>query len=165
MAYLDDLIGELKTVAGTVVALPVPGAGQTNTFAVMQGINQNFVNAINSTKVLLPCLVIEIGEFNPELDFGLDNWGQNRIPCTIHYVAQLAGDSGTQAGVDAQARKIALYIDDPANSFSTFGAYESGMVASDLNSAINEALLAVSKVNVISSCVKWDPGFLVNFLP
>lgn len=164
MAYLDDLGTELKTVVATVVDLPPPGPNQINTFTVMQGMNRNFVTSINDQEIILPCIVVEIGTFVPELEFGMDNWAQNRIPVSIHYIAQLAGVNGTQGLVDEQARNIVTFIDNPANSFSFFSnAVESGEVMSDLSAAINEALFAVSRVNVISSCAKWMPGFLINF--
>ena len=164
MTYLDNLIGELKTIGATVAALPTPGSGEANTYSVVQGMNKNFVEEINEGTVLWPLIVVELGKFEPELEFGIDNWGQNRIPTRIHYVAQLAGVNGTQGDVDEVGRNIVNFIDNPANSpFQYFGAYESGEVISDLGNPIMDALFAVSKVNIVSSTSTWLPGFLVTW--
>lgn len=165
MAYLKDLFTELESVAADAVGLRIPPTpNKRNRFTEMQGVVKNFVTAVNNQQYSLPLIVVQVGKEMADLEFGLDNWAQKRIPVTIYYVSALGVDvGGSQDNVDDQARKIMLAIDNPANVFETFGAFESGEVYSDLDNPINKALLADSKVPIISAFVRWNPGFLVNF--
>lgn len=163
MAYLNDLIAELEAVTARATSLPDAQPGRRNRFSVMQGVTKNFVTAINNGQYSLPLIVIDVGKFNSDLEFGLDNWAQKRIPVTIFYVAALGGPTGSQDYVNEQMINLMLAIDNPANQFENFGAFESGDLSSDLDNPVNRALLADSKVSIISAHVRWNPGFLVNF--
>jgi hypothetical protein len=163
--YLDDLIAEVFGIVVEVFGLAVPPTGSRNTFTQMQGMNHNFVTGINNGKYVLPLAVVQLGTFAYDEDWAFDRWGQDRLPVVVHYVSTLGSDTGTQAQVDAQARAFVSFIDDPVNlPFANFWPADmAGTVRSDLSNEINDALLAVSEVNVISASAVWFPGWMIDF--
>ena len=165
MAQLQDIANELQTVITTAVSLPAPVAGTINFYTSIQATKKSIVNQLIANKVSLPCVVLRLGKFAVEADFGLDTWSQKRLPVTVHYFTQWGGTNGDQDYVNSQITNISNLIDAPGLTFSTFQALESAELDSDIDEDINAALLASSQVQIVSASASWVPGFMVNTGP
>lgn len=164
-AYQAELIAEVKATVAAAIDLTEAPAGTMNILTAVQAAQRSFINELIDERLQCPLVIIELGRFTGEKDRGVDSWGMKRIPVTIHVVTRVGGEGGTQEWCFGQAMNICMAIDDPSKSFNTFEVEELGDVNSGHDAPINIALLSDGQAGVISACVTWSPGWLVNFTP
>ena len=163
MAILDTLESAIRPVVASAVSLANPPSGSYNFFTSMTGITQNFTSQISRGNILLPCVVLEIGDFMPDTDFGIANLTSKRMPITIHYIAELGGTDGGQSGVMDQAFNIGLAFDiNP--TWTYWEIIEPCTVLSNVDAAINAPLAGASRKSLVSASASWNPGWQVNFV-
>jgi len=161
MALLADLIDELTEFIRTALSLDAPSTpGHTNFLTSIQAAKKSFVEEVKAGTVELPCVVLEIGDFTPDNDYGSHN-DFSRAPVTIHIIRPW-GPGGNQRSVYEDAEAIKNGIDRPHVPFTNFLPRERGRVLTDADSPVNAALFVEAKANIVSSCVQWAPGFLVG---
>ena len=163
MGILQDIVSEIQTNIVAATGLITPPSGGTNFFTAVNGLSQNFLNALAKSNVLLPCVVLEIGDFSPDTEYGVGDVLCKRLQVTAHYIAKVAAQDGTQDGVCEQAINIGVQFDVVGQPFSTFQVIEPCTIISNIDSAINAPLAGVSKVSVVSAQASWTPGFQVQF--
>jgi hypothetical protein len=104
-----------------------------------------------------------VGKFTAELEMGIDNWAQKRMPVHLFCVAQWGGTNGSQDWVNGQVTAVGNHIDNPENVIPWIGnCNESCEIDSDITADINHSLLGSSKTQIVSAYCKWEPGFFIN---
>ena len=164
MGLLTDLIAELKATIIAAVDLPDAPSGSLNFLTTIQGTKKNFVEQVAKGRIVLPCVVLGIGDFKeaPASDGGMNTVGYRCAPITVHYISQWAGTNGVQDTSYDQIYNVKNAIDSRPSTFTTFFRIEEGVILSDVDSPVNSSLLASSEVQIVSSALEYMPGLRVQ---
>lgn len=114
-----------------------------------------------------PYVVVHIGDFANEPDFGMANQPM-RAPVIVHYLTVRGPNSGDgkmmqQTDLHAKMEALRAAIDGPTLR-STFARIEIGQVSTSEAAPVNSKLAAESKTQIIAGALSYSPGLLVNFV-
>lgn len=156
-AWFDDFETELKSTASTAVSLPAPTGGMRNVYTSVQAMRESFIENIRNSRISVPCILISFGNVDPA-DLSMNDAEQGRALVDIYYVSAISQNDAVK-----NARLIKGAIENPATQFSTFSPIESGRVSSNVDLALNLALITAAKaLSLSTACVKYAPGLLVQ---
>ena len=159
MSIFQPVLSEIVTKASTALGItPVPGQ---NWFTDVQQLRKSVVEQIKDGRITLPAMLIGIGTGTVDQDFGITNYGTKRYPLEIHYIAQLGATTGNQGAIHDLLVALCLSFDGLSNP-TTFQVIEPGEIMTGSDSALNLSLAANSEVQIISGCVRWQPGIQVD---
>lgn len=162
MALLATIIAEIKTNAIAAVSLPTPPTGVQNWYTSIGAISQEFTQNIEKGKTSFPCVILSIGDFMADTDYGIGDVLTKRMPVTLYYIAQKAGTNGNQDSVSSEVANIMIAFDDPSVPFNSFFVIEPGSIISNVDGSITSAVQKTAKNQVVAASVSWSPGFQVN---
>lgn len=158
---LKDVIDELKALVRASFELPDPEPETYNVLTSIQAASFSFVEAVKAGEIVLPCVVIEVGDLERDEDWGPTNQFLKRAPVSFYYLRN-RGSSGNQKDLADPMARFIVAIDDGDAEFNTFQVIETGTLQSDVDCPINTALFGESNVSLLASRGYWTPGFLVD---
>lgn len=155
---ITDAVAEIKAMVIAATGLPDPPDGSVNMFTAVQGLTKSFIEQIRaaSPRISLPCVVIDIGEFNQDTGVSVNSLGDAIGPTRIFYIDEWG--PGSQDSTFEMAQAIKASVDSPTAFFETFQRREEGQILSGIDAPINAELLGDSGANVVCSAVVWRPG-------
>jgi hypothetical protein len=161
MPSLGDIIDELTAHVRTVLSLPAPTTpGHRNLLTSIQAADLSFLESVVAGTVETPCVVIEIGDFEDDTGFGVEN-DLSRMPVSFHLIARW-GPSGNQRTIHASLMTLKRSFDAPTVMFETFERIERGSVRTGTSNPVNEELFVKAKGDLIAGCLDYAPGFQVD---
>lgn len=160
---IGDVIDELVTYARTKLSLAAPVAGKFNILTSVNASQRSFLEEVKDAVITLPCLVIEIGNDEPDNEFG--HLGDlRRYPVAFHWMRKFGTGSnrGNQRTIHTDLVSFRKGLESPVTAFTHFFVVERGTIRTGVDSALLEALFVDAKGTIIGGTLDYVPGIQVD---
>lgn len=160
MPIFPDVLDELTAYVRSRIPLAAPSAGVFNLLTSVQASQRSFVEEVKAATITLPCVVIQIGDDEPDTEFGVSS-DLRRYPIALHLL-QAWGPLGTQRTLHAALKSLRQGLESPVTPFTNFFVVERGTVRTGTENPVSKELFVDADATIIAGTLEYVPGIQVD---
>lgn len=158
-----DVVDEIVAYVRETLSLDEPAAGLFNVLTSVNASQRSFIEEVKNETILLPCVVIEIGDDEADTEFGITG-DLRRYPLALHVLRKwgTGGDRGNQRTIHADLKALRQGLESPGTPFTHFFVVERGTIRTGTDSRVNSELFVDAKSGIIAGTLEYVPGLQVD---